>query len=111
MIVGLATTVVVYIARSVCGQNYPKCRSLNKVQNEEDGLSIDGFSERPDEDHIRTDSEQNIQNSIKNRQVNTQEGCQCFVDHTGYNHFQRRSKDDKHNYMYHKCRGRQKRNS
>ena len=108
IITGLFAAIAFYVVWLHCGQIKNNFPSSNKIHDKGGILSIEDILETENDGTKSeySDQSKSSDNSSKRDQIERQQGCDCFVDHTGYNHFQRRDKDDKHNYRYHKCRGR-----
>ncbi|XP_052058791.1 fibropellin-3-like [Mytilus californianus] len=67
---------------------------------------VDGYTGTNCETDLEAEESRETSNKFVNSKSETDDigGCDCFIDHTGYDHFQRFDKRLKYKYRFHNCR-------
>lgn len=96
---GLLGTIFLYIIWNFCRRVPDKNNKVNtRIQPRKNNIITLSDLEAEESG----DTSNNILNSqSENDYIG---GCECFIDHTGYDHFQRFDKRLKYKYRFHNCR-------
>lgn len=96
---GLLGTILLYIIWNLCRRVPDKNNKVNtRIQPRKNNIITVSDLEAEESG----DTSNNILNSqSENDYIG---GCECFIDHTGYDHFQRFDKRLKYKYRFHNCR-------
>lgn len=95
---GLLSVVLSYIAWNILNS----CSGMNKIKSLlVDSTPIPENSFEEQEIEHEKEKQKDKKESIKQ----THSGCRCFVDHSGYDHFQRFDEKLTYKFRFHKHRG------
>ncbi|CAC5420580.1 Neurogenic locus protein delta,Protein eyes shut homolog,Neurogenic locus Notch protein,Neurogenic locus notch homolog protein 3,Protein eyes shut,Protocadherin Fat 4,Delta and Notch-like epidermal growth factor-related receptor,Delta-like protein C,Protein slit,Neurogenic locus notch homolog protein 1,Fibropellin-3,Protein crumbs homolog 2,Sushi, nidogen and EGF-like domain-containing protein 1,Protein jagged-1a,Sushi, von Willebrand factor type A, EGF and pentraxin domain-containing protein 1,Protein jag len=96
---GLLGTIFFYIIWNLCRKIHDKNNKVNTRFHPRKN-NIITLSD------LEAEESRETSNKIVNRKSETDDiaGCDCFIDHTGYDHFQRFDKRLKYKYRFHNCR-------